>query len=168
MIVEAFGPLTDARVWILISFVLFVFVFIRHGLSGFMAKIDGHISSVRDDIERARAIKADAEDLLAEYKEKHANALAKADDIVAEARAQAARMHAKAEADMVDALARKEAQLKERMARIEQAMQDEIRRMVATLAVDTAKQALTSEVDAKAQSALVAQTLEKLPNQLKA
>lgn len=153
---EAFGPFQDPTNWVAISFAIFAVVFWRKGLGPLLAKLDTHINEVRDELTKAEQLKQDAADLLAEYKEKHANALDKAADIVAETRSQAARQNAKLEADFKETLARRETQLAERLARMEQAAADEMRQLVAAVAVDTARQALAEgAVDKTAQAKLV-------------
>ena len=65
-----FGILNDATLWVGISFILFVLLVIRPLTSMFSKNIDIRINNLKKEIDEAKKLKIEAENLLNEHKEK--------------------------------------------------------------------------------------------------
>ena len=65
-----FSILDDATLWVGISFILFVLLVIRPLTSMFSKNIDVRISTLKKEIDEAKKLKIEAENLLNEHKEK--------------------------------------------------------------------------------------------------
>lgn len=155
--------LHDATNWVFISFVIFAVLFARFGWKGVAAKLDGRINEIREELAAAQKLKTDAEAMLADYRERHRNAMKEAEEINKRAKQQADTLHAKALEDLNETMARRQRQLEERLARIEQAAEAELRRQAAELAIKNAEGMIRSSLDA---NALVEKSIEALPKNL--
>lgn len=147
--------LHDATNWVFISFVIFAVLFLRFGWKGVLAKLDGRIAEIRNELDTASRLRAEAEAMLAQYQAKHRDAMKEAEEITARARAQAQTIREKAEADLRESLARRERQLEDRLTRIGQSAEAELRAATAEIALRAANTVIHKGLDAKAQGALV-------------
>jgi F-type H+-transporting ATPase subunit b len=163
---EATGFLHEPTNWVFISFVIFVVLFIRFGWEKVTAKLDGRIARIREDLATAERLRKEAQDMLAQYQQKHRDAMHEAQEIAARARAQVETIRKKAEDDLRETLARREKQLEERLNRIAQAAEDELRKATAELALRASEALIRKSLDAKGQAALVDKSLANLPANL--
>ena len=157
----------DAHSWVLISFVLFAALGLKLGLGKFFAMLDGKIAAIRDDIQTAAKLRAEAEELLAKYQQKQADAAREAQQIVSTARASADMIHRDAETDLTALIARKEVQLAERLKRMEETAKAEIQAYAAELAVKATTEIITSKLDQAANDRLIAASIKAVSGQLK-
>ena len=65
-----FSTLNDATLWVGISFILFVLLVLRPLTSIFSKNIDLRISTLKKEIDEAKRLKIEAENMLNEHKEK--------------------------------------------------------------------------------------------------
>ncbi len=154
--------LNEATNWVLISFVIFAVVFFRVGWSRVLAKLDGRIGEIRNEIDAAEKLRAEAADMLAQYQARHRDAMNEAAGISARAKTQAETIRVRAEEDLRETLARREKQLAERLNRIEQAAEAELRAATADMALKASETIIRKGLDAKGQSALVDKSIAGL------
>jgi F-type H+-transporting ATPase subunit b len=146
--------LNDPLNWVFISFVIFAGLFFKFGWASVLAKLDGRISEIRAELATAETLRADAEKMLAEYQQKHRDAMKEAAEIANRAKAQSEAMAVKAEADLRETIARREKQLTERLARIEASAEAEMRKATAAIAMAASEALIKKSLDAKGQAAL--------------
>lgn len=154
--------LQESTNWVVFSFILFMVVFFKYGWGVVISKLDNGIARIKDDLQRAEALRLEAEAMLADYQARHRDAMKEADDIVARAHAQADTIRAKAEADLEDTLARREKQLTERLQRIEASVEAELRAETAALALRASEDLIRKSLDDKAQARLVEESIKSL------
>ena len=65
-----FNILDDATLWVGLSFILFVLLVIKPLTSMFSQNIDAQINSLKKEIDEAKRLKIEAENLLDEHKSK--------------------------------------------------------------------------------------------------
>ena len=65
-----FSTLNDATLWVGISFILFVLLVLRPLTSIFSKNIDLRISTLKKEIDEAKRLKIEAENILNEHKQK--------------------------------------------------------------------------------------------------
>lgn len=156
------GFLSEPTNWVLISFVVFVALFVRYGLTTVLGKLDGRIVQIRDDLANAEKLRVEAQEMLVQYQRRHRDAMHEAEEIAASAHKQTEGLQAKAEEDLRDMIARREKQLEDRLNRIEAAAVAELRRATAELAVKTSEALIKKSLDAKGQSNLVDKSVANL------
>lgn len=154
--------LENATNWVLISFVIFAVVFFRVGWKQVLAKLDGQIASIRNEIDAAEKLRREASDMLDQYQARHRDAMKEAAEIAARAKTQAEAIRTKAEEDLRDTMARREKQLNERLTRIEQAAEAELRAATAEIALKASETVIRKGLDAKGQAALVDKSVSAL------
>lgn len=107
--------LDDPMFWYAVAFGIFIALTWRYARKPMLGWLDGEIAKIRAELERARQLRAEAEATLAEYKKKHAEALAEAESIIRYAKEEAEQLKKQAEADLKASLARHEQQAAERI-----------------------------------------------------
>lgn len=146
-----------------VAYVLFLgcaWVFLRKpGLEW----VDGEIGKIRDELEQARQLRAEAEASLAACKAKKAAALAEADAIVKHAKEEAARLEAEAEAELKYVLARHEQHAVERIRIIEQEAVSAVRAAVVDQAMAAIRKALVDRMDESGFTKLADQAIADMP-----
>lgn len=156
----------DTGIWVLLSFVIFAVFAFRMGKDKFLAKLDGRIAEIRTDIQMAETLRAEAQDLLAQYQAKQRDAAQEAKSIVTAAQNAADEINKQAQADLDEMMVRKEAQLAERLKRMEEAAKAEIQAYAAELAVKATAEIIASQLDAETNSRLVDATIKSVPGNL--
>ena len=156
----------DAHSWVLISFLLFAVGVFRFGKDKFLAKLDGRINVIREEIQTAESLRVEAQELLAQYQRKQRDAIKEAEQIVANARATADMIRKDAEKDLQDMMSRKEEQLAQRLKRMEDNTKAEIQAYAAELAVKATTEIITSRLDQAANDRLIDQSIKSLAGQL--
>ena len=129
------GLMQDPHFWVLMATVIFAFIGFRKGKKPLLALLDQRSTRIRNELEEAEKLRAEAHALLTEYQRKHRDALHTAQQIIETARETSARLRQETEAALDETLKRREAQLTERIKRAEQAAITEIRNQAADIAV---------------------------------
>ncbi len=158
--------LNEATNWVLISFILFIFVFIKYAKAPLLAKLDERIANIRKELETVEALRIEAQEMLAQYQRKHRDAMKEADDIIKQAREHAEKIRVQTEAEMQDIKNRREKQLDERLSRIEDQAMQEIRSYAIDLSVQAAEELIKRKMDSKAEKTLADDTVRALPSYL--
>lgn len=79
--------LRTAEFWVLVSFVAFLLVLAYFKVPGLIAKaLDDRAATIRKELDEARRLREEAQNLLADYQKKHRNAGLEAEAIVEQAR----------------------------------------------------------------------------------
>ncbi|HEY8963326.1 MAG TPA: hypothetical protein VIN59_02560 [Alphaproteobacteria bacterium] len=152
--------------WVLISFLIFVGVFIKFGWAKVLGGLDTRIAEIRSELDQAEKLRIEAQDMLVQYQRKHRDAMIEANDIKFRAMAQADTLRAKAEADLKETLERREKQLQDRLSRIEASAEAELRKVTAALALEASETLIRNSMDAKAQDQLADQSIKALASSL--
>jgi F-type H+-transporting ATPase subunit b len=156
----------DVEFWIAIAFVIAVAILVKKAAPGVVGGLDARAARIKEEIEEAKRLRAEAEATLAEYQRKQRDALAEAQTIVARAKDDAERIGREAEAELEAALKRREASTMDKIAQAEAKALAEVRNVAVTVAVETTKQLLQESLDKKRGSALIDQAIEELPKLL--
>ena len=157
---------TDPTFWVLVGFLILI------GLAGksiyrvATLALDDRAESIRNQIDEARQLREEAQELLASYQRKQREAAEEAKAITEHAKTEAERLAAKAEADLEASLKRREQQATDRIARAEAEAIEEIRVLAADLAVEAARRLLAEEASGKKADALVDAAIKELPDKL--
>ncbi len=155
--------LKDPMTFYGIAFLIFVGLAYRYGKANFATWVDGEILKVRQQLDEAQKLRAEAEATLATYKVQQTEALAEAELLVQNAKQEAVRLKAQAEADLKASLARHEQQAMERIRMAEAEALAEVRQRGIDLAMAMARDTLQSKLQGDAASKLVDQAIADLP-----
>lgn len=152
--------------WVVLSFLIFVAIFIKYGWQKVIGGLDARIVEIRSELDTAEKLRVEAQDMLVQYQRKHRDAMIEANDIKFRAMAQADTIRAKAEADLKETLERREKQLNDRLARIEAAAEAELRKVTAQMALQASESLIRQSMDTKTQDVLADQSIKALAGNL--
>lgn len=160
----AFGFITPGM-WVALSMTAFLAIVIWKKVPAAIAGgLDAKIVTIRQQLDAAKALRAEAEALRAEYAKKIAGAEADAAAMVEHARHEAQAIIAKAEADTTAVIARREKMATDKIAAAERAAVDELRARAAAAAATAAGQLIAQHHGASADKALVDTAIAGLAN----
>ena len=122
--------------------------------------LDGRADRIRSEIDEARALREEAQTLLASYERRSREVRDQADRIVDQAREEAREAGEQAKRDLEAQVARRIAGAEDQIASAEAAAIQEIRDTAARIAVAAAAEVIAERVDEERQSALVDQAID--------
>jgi len=106
--------------------------------SKLMQSLDEKSAQIAKELDDAKALRAEAEKVLADFEEQRKQAEAQAEQMIADAKASAERTAAEARAAMQAAMERRTKQAEEKIARAQENLEKEVRAAITSLAVDAA------------------------------
>ncbi|MCH1486577.1 MAG: ATP F0F1 synthase subunit B [Alphaproteobacteria bacterium] len=106
--------------------------------SKLMQSLDEKSAQIAKELDDAKALRAEAEKVLADYEEQRKQAEAQAEQMIADAKASAERTAAEVRAAMQAAMERRTKQAEEKIARAQENLEKEVRAAITSLAVDAA------------------------------
>jgi len=124
--------------------------------------LDKKIASIREQLDEAAKLRAEAEALRAEYRAKAAGAQAEADSILSHARAEAEGILAKAQADSETLVERRARMAEDKIGAAERAAIAEVRAKAADAAARAAAMLIAERHDAGSDKALIDRTIAGL------
>lgn len=150
----AFGLTPPMWVALSMAFLIAVAIYLKVPavLTGIL---DGEIAQIRKQLDEAKALRAEAEKLRAEYAGKIANAEKDAAAMLDHARSEADAIVAKAEADTTAMIARREKMATDKIAAAERAAVADLRARAADTATAAARSLIVAQHSAKADKVLV-------------
>ncbi|NKJ41285.1 MULTISPECIES: hypothetical protein [unclassified Novosphingobium] len=135
---------------------VFLLILVWKKVPGTITKgLDGQIAAIRRELADAKALRAEAEALRAEYLSRIANAEKDAAAMLDHARTESSAIVAKAEADTRDIIARREKMASDKIAAAERAAVDDLRATAAAAAAAAAGQIIAARHGADADKVLV-------------
>jgi F-type H+-transporting ATPase subunit b len=141
--------LNNTEIVVAIGFVIFVGVLIYFGVPGLLArKLDERSVRIKAELDEARALREEAQTLLAAYERKQKEVRAQAEDIVVAARAEAEKAAVAAKEEIKRSVARRLQTATEQIAAAEQAAIREIKDRAVTVAVAAASDVIRAKMGA--------------------
>jgi F-type H+-transporting ATPase subunit b len=163
----AAGLALDATFFALVALVMFLAIVFWAGAHKTAAKaLDNRAAQIDKDISDARALREQAEALLAEYKQKKLDAVKEADGIIAQAKADAAAYSNDAKKKLSDALARRTKQAEQKIAQAEAAAVKDVRAAATDLAVKAASALIADGAKGKGGEKLIAESISAVKSRL--
>jgi len=159
--------LADPEVWVLLSVAIFVAAVWKPARKALIGGLDERAARIRGELDEARRLRDDAEQLLAEYRRQQQQAETEARAMIAHAEEEAQRIAAQAARDLDQALARRQGLAEERIAQAEKNALDEIRAVAINVAVDAAREVIAVQIDARQGAALIDAAIAALPQRLR-
>lgn len=153
----------DASGWVALAMVaVFALMIWKKVPSAIGKALDKKIATIRQQLDEAAELRAEAESLKAEYEAKSAQAGAEAATMVERARAEAAGIVAQAETDAAALIERRTRMAEDKIAAAERAAVDEVRAKAARAAAAAAETLIRDKLDAGANKAMVDATIAEL------
>ena len=161
-----FNILDDATLWVGLSFVLFVLLVIKPLTSMFSQNIDAQIDSLKKEINEAKKLKIEAENLLDEHKSKEKKNTMYIDELKKQTRKEVTEIEERIKKEIKLAINRKEENyeliIKQMESNLKRNLQKEI--MVKTLKFTQSR--IEKNISEKHNDNFIDESLKKLPKQL--
>lgn len=139
-----FYALSNTDFIVTIGFLVFVGILVYFGVPGMISKmLDDRAAGIKAELDEARALREEAQALLATYERKQKDVQGQADAIVAAAKADAEAAAEQAKADIVRSVERRLAAATEQIASAEAAAVKEVRDQAISVAIGAASDILT-------------------------
>ncbi len=162
------GLLQDTSFWVLVAFVIVIGIFIRAGVHKAIASgLDKRAQKIADEINEARKMREEAQEILAQYQRRARDAEEEAAAIVEQAKTDAKRMAAEARDKINEQMERRAKAAEAKIARAEAQALSEVRSQAADLAVAAAAGIIRERMNsAGAQGAFVDKAIAELRDKL--
>ncbi|GAA4107843.1 F0F1 ATP synthase subunit B [Aminobacter aganoensis] len=157
----------DATFWATVALVIFVGVVLYLKVPGMLSKsLDDRADRIRAELEDARKLREEAQQLLAEYQRKRKEAEKEASEIVESAKREAGILAEEAHKKTEEYVARRTALAEQKIGQAEREAINEVRANAVDLAVEAARQVLAGKADAKTNAELFKGSVQELKAKL--
>jgi len=156
----------EPEFWVLLAVLLFIIGVWKPAARWITGALDARAMRIRDELDAARRLREEAQQLLAANQKREAEAAAEAEAIIAHARAEAERVATQALHDLEQTLERRQRLAEERIAQEQAKALTEIRAVAVDVAISAARQVITAELDQTRGAALIDAAIQALPQQL--
>ncbi|MEM9617375.1 MAG: F0F1 ATP synthase subunit B [Pseudomonadota bacterium] len=161
------GLLQDTSFWVLVAFVIVIGVFARAGLHKMIAGgLDKRAQTIADEINEARKMREEAQELLATYQRRQREAEDEAAAIIEQAKKDAKRLTEEAREKINEQMERRTKAAEEKIERAEAQAISEVRGQTADLAVAAAREIIRERMDSGAQTAFIDKAISGLRDKL--
>lgn len=156
-----------AETWVGIAFFIFVGVLIYYGVPGLIGKaLDDRADAIRKELDEARRLREEAQNLLADYQRKAREAEQEAQGIIDQAKREAEALAAETRASLKESVARRTKQAEEKIARAEDQALAEVRAAAVETAIATAEKILRTKAGGSTGERLINDSIENLRGKL--
>ena len=156
-----------AEFWVAIAFAVFVLILLYYRVPALIAKsLDDRAEAIRKELDEARRLREEAQNLLADYQKKHRNVGQEADTILELARSEAEAFAQETRTSLKDMLERRTRQAEDKIARAEAQAVDEVRAAAIELAVAAAEKILREKASGAGGVSLIDQSIRELKGRL--
>ena len=152
---------------VLIAFLVFIAVLVYFKVPRLIgAQLDKRADGIKSELDEARAIREEAQTLLASYERKQKEVQDQADRIVAHAKEEATEAAERAKADLKDSIARRIKAAEEQIASAEASAVKEVRDRAITVAVAVAKDVVAEQMTATQGNKLIDEAIADVGTKL--
>lgn len=157
----------DATFWATVALFLFFALIVYLKVPGMMTKsLDERAASISNELEEARRLREESQQLLAEFQRKRKEAEKEAAEIVEAAKREAAMLADEAHKKTEDYVTRRTALAEQKIAQAEKDAINEVRSSAIDLGVEAARRILAGKVDAKADAGLFQASVAEVKSKL--
>ncbi|HHZ08656.1 MAG TPA: F0F1 ATP synthase subunit B [Rhizobiales bacterium] len=157
----------DATFWAFVALVIFIAIVFYLKVPATISKsLDERAVRIRNELDEARRLREEAQQLLAEYQRKRKEAEKEAGDIVAAAKREAGQLVEDAKRKTDEYVARRTALAEQKIGQAERDAVNEVRARAVDIAVEAARSVLAAKVDSKADADLFKASVAELKARL--
>lgn len=157
----------DATFWAFVSLILFLALLAYLKVPAMVGKaLDQRADRIRKELEDARVLREEAQQLLAEYQRKRHEAEQEAAELISAAKREAESIVADAKARTEEYVARRTTLAEQKIAQAERDAVNEVRARAVDVAVAAAGKILSDSVDGKVSETMFDQSLSQLKAKL--
>ena len=162
-----FLSLHNTNFIVLLAFILFIAVLVYLKVPGMLGRaLDERAAGIKSELDEARALREEAQTILAGYERKQREVKEQADRIVAAARVDAATAAEQAKADLKQSIARRLAAAEDQIASAQAAAVKEVRDRAVAIAVAAAGAVLAKQMTAAQANSLIDDAISQVDAKL--
>ena len=162
-----FVSLKNTDFIVLLAFLLFLAILLYYKVPSKVGEmLDKRAQSIKSDLDEARALREEAQSLLASYERKQKEVQEQADRIVAQAKDEATKAAAAAKDDIAKSISRRLSAATEQIASAQAAAVKDVRDQAVVVAVSAAKDLMARQMDAKSTGALIDESIDTVAAKL--
>ena len=151
-----FWKLDNTDMIVLIAFVIFVGVLIKFKVPSMLTGLlDKRAEGIKSDLDEAKALREDAQTLLASYERKQREVQEQADRIVENAKEEASRAAEQAKADIASSVTRRLAAAEDQIESAKSSAIRDVRNQAVTVAVTAAQNVIAKQTTAASANSLI-------------
>lgn len=159
--------LATPELWVLVSFILFLALLVYYKIPNKLVKaLDDRADRIRVELEEARRLREEAQQILADYQRKQRDAEKEAEDIVAIARREAQFYATESRKALDETLQRRLKLAEQKIARAEEQAVVEIRSKAVDAAIAAAEPIIARELKGKSAESLVEKSIRDVSAKL--
>ena len=162
-----FFSLHNTNFVVLLAFILFLAILVYFKVPGLIGGLlDKRSATIQSELDEARALREEAQSLLASYERKQKEVQDQADRIVASAKSEADAAAEQAKADLEVTIARRLKAAEEQIENAEQNALREVRDRAITVAIAAAREVIASKMTADKAGAMIDSSIEEVKARL--
>jgi len=158
--------LHDPEFWVLVATLVFVAVVWKPGRRALIGGLDARAAQIRTELDEARNLRDQAQQMLADYQRKQQDAVEEAEQIVVHAQQEAERLAGQSARALEETLQRRQRLAEERIAQAQAQALADIRAIAVDIAIGAAREVIAAQLDDRRRDALVEAAIAALPQQL--
>ncbi len=156
----------NPETWVAVAFVIFVALAVKFLVPVIGKALDSRAEKIRDQLEQASRLRAEAAALLATYQDQHEQKMKEAEKMVAQAQQDSAALREQAAQDLKLALDRRRQQAEEKIKRAEQEAVAQIRLKMIDIATEAARQIISTQLQTQKDDPAVTKALAAIEHQI--
>ena len=157
----------DPKFWVMIAFLLFMALLVFYKVPSLIGKIlDDRAEAIRKELDEARRLREEAQQLLADYQRKAREADEEAKTIIQQAKREAEALAAETRKGLADSLERRAKLAEDKIARAEAQAQAEVRGAAVDAALAAAEKILKIRVAGSTAAGLIDESIRDLKGRL--
>ena len=130
------------------------------------ASLDKRAADIAAELDEARRLREEAQQLLASYQRKQREAMKEAEDIISQAKAEAEQLAKETRANMEAQVERRTKLAEDKIAQAETQAVNDVRSAAAEVAIGAARRVIAQKVDAGADAKLIEKSIADLASKL--
>jgi F-type H+-transporting ATPase subunit b len=158
--------LSNPETWVAAAFIIFVVLAAKPIGRAIGKGLDGRAAKIKAQLDEARALRDEAEKLLAEHQRKQISAVKEAEAILDRAREEAERVQRESAAGLEAAFARREKMALDKIAQAEAQAVADVRNQAVDIAMAAAARLLKENIDAGKGDSLIDAAITELERKL--
>jgi len=158
--------LSNPETWVAAAFIIFVALTARPIGRAIGKGLDDRAAKIKAQLDEARALRDEAERLLAEHQRKQIAAVKETETILARAREEGERIQRESTANLEAAFARREKMAIDKIAQAEAQAVVDVRNQAIAVAIAAAANLLKENIDAGKADALIEESIKELDRKL--
>ncbi len=157
----------DSTFWVLVSSVIFVGMLVYFGVPALVTNaLDKRADDIRNELEEARELREEAQQVLASYQRKQRDAEKEAEAIIDQARAEAERLADETQATLAQQVERRTRLAEDKIAQAEVQALQEVRAIAADVAVAAARRIIEEKLDDTKAAQLIDKSIAEVKGKL--